>query len=122
VAVGEAVATLSAPDVDVVGPRPAAAGAAGRGLDWVEPPAGRAGRRVDGEEAVEGGAVVPVWPAAGSEVDGPLQARRLLKLPPARTPSGRALAATPGAPADGGAEFELRAPAALTEETRSLRW
>src|SRR5688572_19153440 len=98
------MATPLAPDVDVVVPRPAV-GAAGRGLGWVEPAAGRAGVRVDGEEAVEGraGAVVAVWPAGGSEVDGPLQFRRLLKLPPARTPSGRAPVAAPGAPADGGA-------------------
>jgi hypothetical protein len=115
------IATLAGPDVDVVVARPAA-GADCRGLDWDDPPVGGAGIRVDGEEAVEGSAVVvaALWPAAAPEVDCPFDLRRLLKLPPARMPSDRALAAPPGVLADGGAGFESRDPA-LTVEIRSLR-
>lgn len=119
VSVGGGIATFAGPDVAVVVARPAA-GAGCRGLDWDDPPVEGAGIRVDGEEAVEGGAgvVAALWPAVAPEVAFDL--RRLLKLPPARMPSDRALAASPGEAADGGAAFEAFAPA-LTVETRSLR-
>jgi hypothetical protein len=107
VADGGGIEALAGPEGDVVVARPAA-GAAGRAFDGDDPPVDRAGGRVDGAVAVEGGAVAVV-PAAAPLADCPFELRRLLKFPPVRIPPDWVIVALPGEPAEGGAAGELRA-------------